>query len=60
LQIFQNFIVSVFGFLSKPFYLKNCSRVGDKFDYGKRGEFWCLIKTSFERYFDLPKQVFLT
>jgi hypothetical protein len=32
---------------------------GEKFDYGKKGEFWCLIKTSLERYFGLPKQVFL-
>jgi hypothetical protein len=23
---------------------------------GKRGSFWLLIKTSLERYFDLPKQ----
>jgi hypothetical protein len=34
--------------------------MGEKFDYGKRGSFWCLIKTSLERYFDLPKQVLLT
>jgi hypothetical protein len=26
----------------------------------ERGSFWCLIKTSLERSFDLPKQVFLT
>jgi hypothetical protein len=23
---------------------------------GKRGSFWCLIKTSLKRYFHLPKQ----
>jgi hypothetical protein len=34
--------------------------MGEKFDYGKRGSFWYLIKTSLERYFDLPKQVLLT
>jgi hypothetical protein len=33
---------------------------GGKFDYGKMGEFLALIKTSLERYIDLPKQVFLT
>jgi hypothetical protein len=30
--------------------------VGEKFDYGKKGEFWFLIKTSLEKCFDLPKQ----
>jgi hypothetical protein len=31
--------------------------VGEKFNYGKKGEFfWLLIKTSLESYFDLPKQ----
>jgi hypothetical protein len=31
--------------------------VGEKFDYEKRGVvFGFLIKTSLERYFDLPKQ----
>jgi hypothetical protein len=28
----------------------NCSLMGEKFDYGKRGSFWCLIKTSLKRY----------
>jgi hypothetical protein len=32
--------------------------VGEKFDYGKKGEFWHLIKFTLERSFDLPKQVF--
>jgi hypothetical protein len=36
---FQNFSVSILGFLSKPFYFKNCSLMGEKFDYGKKGEF---------------------
>jgi hypothetical protein len=30
--------------------------VGEKFDYGFRGSFWFLIKTSLENYFDFPKQ----
>jgi hypothetical protein len=47
-------------FLSKPFYFKNCSLMREKFDYGKRGSFWCLIKSSVQKYFDLPKQGFLT
>jgi hypothetical protein len=38
---------------------KKCSLVGEKFDYGKRGSFWHLIKFTLERSFDLPKQVFL-
>jgi hypothetical protein len=33
--------------------------MGEKFDYGKKGEFWYLIKTILERSFDLPKQVSL-
>jgi hypothetical protein len=32
--------------------------MGEKFDYGKRGSFWYLIKTTLERSLDLPKQVF--
>jgi hypothetical protein len=34
---FQNFSVSVLGFLSKPSYCKNYSLVGKKFDYGEKG-----------------------
>jgi hypothetical protein len=33
--------VSILGFLSKPSYCKNCSLVGEKFNYGKKGEFFC-------------------
>jgi hypothetical protein len=33
--------------------------MGEKFDYGKRGSLWHLIKFTLERSFDLPKQVFL-
>jgi hypothetical protein len=29
---------------------------GEKFDYGKRDNFWLLIKTDLEKCFDLPKQ----
>jgi hypothetical protein len=29
--------------------------VGEKFDYGKRDNFWLLIKTDLEKCFDLPK-----
>jgi hypothetical protein len=35
----QNFSVSILVFWSKPFYFKNCSLMGEKFDYGKKGEF---------------------
>jgi hypothetical protein len=38
---------------------KKSSLVGKKFDYGKRGSFWHLIKFTLEKSFDLPKQVFL-
>jgi hypothetical protein len=31
--------VRILGFLSKPSYCKNRSLVGEKFDYGKKGEF---------------------
>jgi hypothetical protein len=34
--------------------------MGGKFDYGKKGEFWHLIKFTLEISLDLPKQVFLT
>jgi hypothetical protein len=39
---FQNFSVSILGFLSKPFYCKNCSLMDEKFDHGKRGSFLTL------------------
>jgi hypothetical protein len=55
-EFFKNFSVSILDFWSKLSYCKNYSLVGEKFDYGKRGSFWLLIKTSLERYFDLPKQ----
>jgi hypothetical protein len=34
--------------------------MGENFDYGKKGSFWYLIKTTPERSLDLPKQVFLS
>jgi hypothetical protein len=39
---FQNFSVSILGFLSKHFYFKNCTLMGEKLDYGKRGSFLTL------------------
>jgi hypothetical protein len=41
--------------LIKTLLLKNCSLMGEKFDYGKRGSFWHLIKFTLERSLDLPK-----
>jgi hypothetical protein len=57
---FQNFRDRTLGICSKPSYCKNCSLMGEKFNYGKRGIFWYLIKITCERSLDLPKQVFLT
>jgi hypothetical protein len=34
--------------------------MGENFDYGKKREFWHLIKFTLERSLDLPKQVCLT
>jgi hypothetical protein len=34
--------------------------MGEKFDYGKKGSFWHLIKFTLGNSFDLPKLVFLT
>jgi hypothetical protein len=45
---FQKNSESILGFLSKLFYCKNCSTVGEKFDYEKKGSFWYLTKTSSE------------
>jgi hypothetical protein len=60
-KIFKNLSVSILGFLSKPSYCKNYSLVREKFDYGNTGEFLAfLIKTSLERFSDLPKQSSLT
>jgi hypothetical protein len=36
---FQNFRVRTLGIWSKPSYFKNCSLMGEKFDYVKKGEF---------------------
>jgi hypothetical protein len=36
---FQNLRVRTLGIWSKPSYCKNCSLMGEKFDYGKRGGF---------------------
>jgi hypothetical protein len=55
---FQNFSIRFLVFDQNPLIAKKCSLVGEKFDYGKRGSFWHLIKFTLERSFDLPKQVF--
>jgi hypothetical protein len=39
---------------------QNCSLMGEKFDYGKRGSFMNLIKFALDRSLDSPKQVCLT
>jgi hypothetical protein len=39
---------------------QNCSLMGEKFDYGKRGSFMHLIKFALDRSLDSPKQVCLT
>jgi hypothetical protein len=50
LMDFKNFSVSILGFLSKPFYCRNYSLMGEKFGYWKKGEFFLyLIKTSLEK-----------
>jgi hypothetical protein len=36
---FQNFSVRIFVFDQNPLIDKNCSLMGEKFDYGKRGSF---------------------
>jgi hypothetical protein len=54
----QNFSVSILVFWSKPFYSKTALLWGRNLIMGKRGSFWCLIKTSLERCFNLQKQVF--
>jgi hypothetical protein len=41
-------------------YCKIWSLMGENFDYGKKGEFWHLIKFSLGISLDLPKQVCLT
>jgi hypothetical protein len=38
-EFFQNLSVRILGFRSKPSYCKNCSLMGEKFDYGKTWEF---------------------
>jgi hypothetical protein len=35
----KHYSASILSFLSKPSYWKNYSLVGEKFDYGKKGEF---------------------
>jgi hypothetical protein len=47
-------------YLIKTLLLQNCSLMGEKFDYGKRGSFRHLIKCALDRSFDLTKQVCLT
>jgi hypothetical protein len=46
------------SFSIRILYCKNCSLMGEKFDYGKREVVF--YQTSLERCFNLPKQVFLT
>jgi hypothetical protein len=57
---FSKVVADPIAFSVRILHCKNYSLMGEKFDYGKRGSFLCFIKTSLERYFDLPKQVFLT
>jgi hypothetical protein len=47
-------------FDQNPLIAKTVLLWGEKFDYGERGSFRYLIKTTLERSFDLPKQVSLT
>jgi hypothetical protein len=49
-----------FVFDQNPYCCKNCSLNGENFDYGKRGSFWHLIKFTFDRSLNSPKQVCLT
>jgi hypothetical protein len=45
-------------FYQNPLIAKTTLLRGRNFIMGKRGIFWPFIKTSLERYFDLPKQNF--
>jgi hypothetical protein len=41
--------------LIKTLLLQNCSLMGEKFHYGKRGSLWHLIKFTLERSLDFAK-----
>jgi hypothetical protein len=47
-------------YLIKTLLLQNRSLMGEKFNYGKRGSLWHLIKCTLEISLYLPKQVCLT
>jgi hypothetical protein len=57
---FKNYTNRFFVFDQNPLIAKNCSLVGKKFEYGKKGSFWHSIKFTLERSLGLPKQVCLT
>jgi hypothetical protein len=58
---FKNISMGVLGFFyQNPFIAETAFLSGEKFDYGKRGVFGIWLKLVLKRYFDLPKQVFLT
>jgi hypothetical protein len=44
--------------LIKTLLLQNCSLMGEKFRYGKKGSLWYLIKFTFERYLDFQNKCF--
>jgi hypothetical protein len=47
-------------FDQNPLIAKTALLWGRNLIMGKHGSFWCLIKTSLERYFDFKKLVFFT
>jgi hypothetical protein len=57
---FINCSVRFLVFDQNPLIAKNCSLIGEKFVYVKRGSFWHLIKFILEISLNLPKQVFFT
>jgi hypothetical protein len=50
-QPLVNFKILVLEYLCliKTLLLQNCFLMGEKFDYGKKGEFWHLIKSTLEK-----------
>jgi hypothetical protein len=55
----KNYYVST-CLLIKTLLLQNYSLVWGDLYYGERENFWCLIKTSLDKWFDLLKQSVLT
>jgi hypothetical protein len=57
----EKFAKGILGFLSKSSYCKKLLSCGRRnLIMGKGGSFWLFVKTSLEKYFDLPKQSVLT